>query len=65
MITVQVEPDGKTVEMHKVRTVIAMLNRLELRHTMALIIRDGELLTPDERLLHGDHLLVRKVTSAG
>jgi sulfur carrier protein len=32
---------------------------------MAIVVRDGELLTSDRKLFHGDELLVRKVTSAG
>lgn len=65
MITVQLEPDGKTVELYKTKTVTAMLNKLHLRHTMALVIRNDELLTPDERLNDGDTIIVRQVTSSG
>ena len=53
------------MELYKVRTVLALLNRLELRPTWALIIRDGELLTPDRQLKHGDVVEVRKVMSVG
>lgn len=65
MITVNVEPDGKSVTMYKTRTVIAMLNKLDLRPTMALVIRNGELLTPDVKFNDGDEVTVKKVTSAG
>lgn len=65
MITVHLEPDGEIVELHKTRSVIAVLNKLNLRSTMAIVVRDGELLTPDRKLTQGDTLMVRKVTSAG
>jgi len=65
MITVNLEPDGEVIELHKTRTVIAALNKLKLRPTMAIVVRDGELLTSDRRLTQGDNIMVRKVTSAG
>ena len=65
MITVNLEPDGKVIEMPNTRSVHAVLNKLRLRFTMALVVRDGELLTPDRMLKDGDTLMVRKVTSAG
>lgn len=65
MITVNLEPDGKRIEMQDTRSVIAVLNKLQLRPTMAIVARDGELLTADRKLNNGDELLVRKVTSAG
>ena len=65
MITVTLEPDGATMELQGTRSVQAVLNRLKLRPTMVIVVRDGELLTPDRMLTRGDALLVRKVTSAG
>ncbi|EGB14341.1 hypothetical protein DND132_1128 [Pseudodesulfovibrio mercurii] len=65
MIIVNLEPDGKRIELNDTRSVLAVLNKLQLRPTMALVARRGELLTPDRSLVHGDELLVRKVTSAG
>jgi sulfur carrier protein len=65
MITVKLEPDGKVIEMFNTRSVHAVLNKLQLRFTMAIVVRDGELLTPDRMLDNGDTLMVRKVTSAG
>ena len=65
MITVHLEPKGNTVELHDLRTALGLLNRLKLRPTMALVIRDGQLLTPDRPLFHGDEITVRTVTSAG
>jgi sulfur carrier protein len=65
MITVNLEPDNEVIEMHGVKTVLAALNRLKLRSTMAIVARGGELLTADRRLRPNDVILVRKVTSAG
>lgn len=65
MITVNLEPDGKKIDMVDTRSVHAVLNKLQLRSTMAIVARDGELLTPDRMLKNGDVLMVRKVTSAG
>ncbi|MBC15553.1 conserved protein of unknown function [Pseudodesulfovibrio profundus] len=65
MVTVHLEPDGKVVELGNTKTVLAVLNRLKLRSTMAIVVRDGELLTADRKLHMGDTLMVRKVTSAG
>ncbi|BCS87921.1 hypothetical protein [Pseudodesulfovibrio sediminis] len=65
MITVNLEPDGEQIEMHNTRSVVAVLNKLQLRSTMAIVVRDGELLTADRKLKYGDTLMVRKVTSAG
>ncbi|WP_319543332.1 MoaD/ThiS family protein [uncultured Pseudodesulfovibrio sp.] len=65
MITVNLEPDGEQIEMHNTRSVVAVLNKLKLRSTMAIVARNGELLTPDRMLDNGDTLMVRKVTSAG
>ncbi|MBG0790802.1 MAG: MoaD/ThiS family protein [Desulfovibrionaceae bacterium] len=65
MITVNLEPDGTVVELPDTRSVHAVLNKLRLRFTMALVVRNGELLTPDRKLKDGDVLMVRKVTSAG
>ncbi|QGY40139.1 hypothetical protein GM415_08365 [Pseudodesulfovibrio cashew] len=65
MITVHLEPEGEVVELHNTKSVLAVLNRLNLRSTMAIVVRDGELLTPDRKLHMNDVLMVRKVTSAG
>jgi len=65
MIKVRLEPDGKDLEFHGLKTVLGLLNKLGLRPTMALVVRGGGLLTPDIRIKSGDEILVRKVTSAG
>jgi sulfur carrier protein len=65
MITVTLG-DGKTpVAYEKIKTVLQLLSKLNLRVNDALVIRDGELLTPDRHLRHDDHVIVRPVVSRG
>lgn len=65
MLTVHVEPDGETITFDRLNTGLQLLNRLGLLRTQALIIREGELLTPDRKLRHGDVITLKKVTSVG
>jgi len=65
MVTVHLEPDGEVIELHNAKSVLGVLNKLNLRSTMAIVVRDGELLTSDRKLKFNDVLMVRKVTSAG
>jgi sulfur carrier protein len=65
MIFVRLEPESEDLTLPKPNTVLQLLNRLNLGRTQALVIRNGELLTPDRRVQDGDHLEIRKVTSAG
>ncbi len=65
MITVNLEPDGEVIELHRTKSVLGALNKLKLRSTMAIVVRDGELLTSDRKLRPGETIMVRKVTSAG
>ena len=65
MISVTILPEEETVQYPKLNTVLQLLNRLDLGRTQALVIRDGELLTPDRRIHRDDRLVVRKVVSAG
>lgn len=65
MITVRLEPEDREIEFTKVNTVLQLLRKLSLGLNSALIIRDGELLTPDRRLEPGDMIIVRRVTSRG
>lgn len=68
-ITLRLEPENTVMEVPRPKTVLQLLNRLQLRPTACLVIReaDGErgLLTPDLRLNPGDVVTVRKVTSSG
>ncbi len=65
MITVIREPEGTTTTFAKVSSVRRLLNLLGERCTSALVIRDGELLTEDRLLKHGDTITVRTVRSRG
>ena len=65
MITVFVEPDNETHTFERHNTVLMLQKRLGLRVNDALIIRGGTLLTPDDRLVDGDEIRVRKVISRG
>ena len=64
-ITVRIEPDGEVREFPSLNTVLQLLNKLSLFPTQALVIRGGELLTPDRKLKQGDGIVVRKVVSSG
>jgi sulfur carrier protein len=64
-IWVKIEPDQETKRFKGLNTVLQLLNRLGLRVNSALIIREGQLLTPDQRLNPGDQITVRLVTSRG
>jgi len=65
MITVTIGSDTKPLSFPKINTVLQLLQKLDLRVNDALVIRDGELLTPDRRVQAGDHLTVRPVVSRG
>lgn len=64
-ITLILEPTGGTKTVPRPKTVYQLLNRLAIRHGAALIIRDGELLTPDRAIKTGDTITVRSVISRG
>ena len=69
-ITLRLEPENEQSEVPRPKTVQQLLNRLGLRSTGCLVIRDEAtgkrtLLTPDLRLENGDVITVRKVTSSG
>ena len=68
-ITVTLEPQGLTLEFTGIKSVVALLNKLEKKRTRVLVIRNEpqgpRLLTPDVMLRHGDHIVVRDVSSLG
>lgn len=69
-ITLRLEPENTAQEVPRPKTVQQLLNRLGLRPTSCLVIRDEasgqrSLLTPDLHLYNGDTITVRKVTSSG
>jgi sulfur carrier protein len=59
------QPEEKEIILPKIKSVRALLNKLNLYPTQALIIRDGELLTPDEKIYPKDTIIVRQITSRG
>lgn len=63
-VNVTLQPSNQTHVM-QVRSVLQLLNKLSIRPTTVLVIRDGGLLTPDQRLHHGDDIIVRTVVSSG
>lgn len=64
-ITVLLQPEGQERAMPRPKTVLQLLHRLNIRPGAALVIREGELLTPDCAILPGQHITVRLVTSSG
>ena len=64
-ITVCMEPSGKEFTMLRVKTVLQLHKKLDIKPGTALIIRDGGLLTPDREILPDDHITVRTVVSQG
>lgn len=71
-INLRLEPENQTLEVPRPKTVIQLLNRLNLRPTSCLVIREPRgdahertLLTPDLNIFPGDFITVRKVTSSG
>jgi len=65
MITVTLSSQKQQLTYPKIKTVLQLLHKLNLRVNDALIIRDDELLTPDRHVRNGDHITVRLVTSRG
>jgi len=65
VITVVLEPSGGEREMPRPKTVAQLLAKLGQRPASTLVIREGELLTPDRRVEIGDTIIVRSVVSRG
>ena len=65
VLSVHLEPEGKDLELERVKTVRQLFQVLGIQEETALVARDGKLLTPDRHLYSGQHILVRKVTSRG
>jgi Sulfur transfer protein involved in thiamine biosynthesis len=64
-ITLVQEPTGGTITMPRPKTVTQLLHKLAIRPGTALVIRNGELLTPDRRIEPNDTITVRTVISRG
>ncbi len=65
MVTVILEPKENVLTFPRLNTVLQLLGKLGLKRNDALIIRDGELLTPDRKFHDGDTIRVRPVMSRG
>ncbi len=64
-ITVRLQPKEQTLTLPRPKTVLQLLNRLDIRLGTAIVIRDGGLLTQDREILPNDVITVRIVTSSG
>lgn len=64
-VTVQLEPEKKTIKLKRPKTVAQLLDALKLEPETALVARGGKLLTYDQKLWPNDELLVRVVISSG
>lgn len=65
MITVRIEPENKELQLERVRTVRHLLQTIDRKPGRVLVIRDGQLLTPDLNLRNNDVIIVRDVGSRG
>jgi sulfur carrier protein ThiS len=65
LVTAQLRPPGRTVEVADARRVGDLLARLEVKPSTVLVIRDGELLTDADELHDGDRVEVRFAISGG
>ncbi len=65
MITVRLEPGNQIQKIPRTKTVRQLFSRLGIAEETALVVRDGELLTPDRAIRRDDEILVRKVASRG
>ncbi|MBQ7584883.1 MAG: hypothetical protein IJU40_01365 [Desulfovibrionaceae bacterium] len=59
------QPEEEHLSIPLAKTVRQLLEALKLPEETALIIRDGQLLTPDRHLYQGNEVIVRKVGSRG
>ena len=65
MITVRLEPENREVIVDRARTVLQLLRQVGQKPGRVLVIRDGQLLTPDLNLRDGDIVTVRDAGSRG
>lgn len=65
MITVRLEPENKETHVEKAGTIRQLLAKIGRKPGRALVIRDGQLLTPDLNPRDGDIITVRDVGSRG
>ncbi|MFN2267916.1 MAG: hypothetical protein ABR533_06535 [Desulfonatronovibrio sp.] len=62
---ITIQPENKIRNIFKAATVLSLLNKLDLKSTQAIVIRDNQLLTPDEKIFEKDDIIVRIVASRG
>lgn len=60
-----IQPENRIENVPRVKTVMGLLKKLRLNHIQALVIRDNQLLTPDQRINQDDQIIVRLVASRG
>ncbi|MGX9366288.1 hypothetical protein ACTVJH_09615 [Desulfoplanes sp. PS50] len=65
MVEVTIEPDNIRHSFPKINSVLQLLNRIDRKPGNVLVIREGELLTPDQKIGPSDTLIVRDVVSRG
>ncbi len=65
MVEVIVEPDNTRYSFPKINSVLQLLHRIDRKPGMVLVIRDGQLLTPDRKIGRNDTIIVRDVVSRG
>jgi len=65
LVTARLRPPDRTVEVADVERVADLLAKLEVLQGTVLVIRDGALLTSQDRLRDGDSVEVRFAISGG
>lgn len=64
-IELTVEPGGETRVIPRAKTARQLLEKLQILEETALVIRQGQLLTPDRQIWPNDAILIRLVGSRG
>ncbi len=69
-ISLTLEPEGKTQVIDRPKTVLQLMNRLNIRPCTCLFIKrhpggEKELLTPDRQIFANDDIVIRTVVSSG
>jgi len=64
-IIVTLQPQDIRLCLHRPKTARQLLAALDLAEETALVVRNGELLTPDRHIWPNEDILVRKVASSG
>lgn len=65
LLHISLQPDNKHFSIPRVKTVWQLLKVLGIPEETALVARDGKLLTPDQRLMPEETILVQQVGSRG